>query len=278
MYNALKYGYKFDILHGYTFNSSVNIFNKYITDLYKLRLEYLKSDPMNYIAKLLMNALYGRFGMHDNFTSIDIIDKKDYIKFEKSIGVDNILNYIELGDNFLVTSKNGQRYFNIAEVNSNINVAVASAITAGARIAMSKVKNIKGMKVFYSDTDSIHTNMILPAEIVSETELGKFKLERVCSKAIYLAPKVYALVDLNGKETIKIKGLSKQAIENSGITFNNLETLLLKDQKLNFNQNKWFNSIKEGNITIKSQKYTLNVTVAAASCCCNKRQFIKTID
>jgi hypothetical protein len=48
MDNAKKYGYKFNIKWGYTFNRS-NVFKNYIEVLYKLRLEYPKSDPMNYI-------------------------------------------------------------------------------------------------------------------------------------------------------------------------------------------------------------------------------------
>ena len=71
MDNAIKYGYKFEILRGYTFNQAI-VFDKYINELYTLRLIYPKSDPMNYIAKLLMNSLYGRYGMSDKFTNVTL--------------------------------------------------------------------------------------------------------------------------------------------------------------------------------------------------------------
>jgi hypothetical protein len=58
MNNCIKLGYKFEILWGYTFDQGI-IFNYYINDLYSLRLEYEKSHPMNFIAKLLINSLYG---------------------------------------------------------------------------------------------------------------------------------------------------------------------------------------------------------------------------
>lgn len=77
MDNAVKYGYKFKIMKGYTFDKA-NIFKEYIDFLYTLRSEYPKSNPLNYIAKLLMNSLYGRFGMDENFTNINIIHK-DYV-------------------------------------------------------------------------------------------------------------------------------------------------------------------------------------------------------
>jgi hypothetical protein len=44
-----------------------------------MRLQYPKSDPLNLICKLLMNSLYGRFGMLDQFPDILIFeDKKEF--------------------------------------------------------------------------------------------------------------------------------------------------------------------------------------------------------
>jgi hypothetical protein len=44
-----------------------------------LRLNYSKEDPLNFIAKILLNSLYGRFGMDDNFLDIKIFDNlKDF--------------------------------------------------------------------------------------------------------------------------------------------------------------------------------------------------------
>jgi len=45
-------------------------------------MNYPKSDPMNYLAKILLNSLYGRFGMDDNFTEVNIIHKDYYSDFE----------------------------------------------------------------------------------------------------------------------------------------------------------------------------------------------------
>ena len=42
-----------------------------------------------------------------------------------------------------------------------------------------------------------------------------------------------------------------------------LTTLLTKDYKLTFNQNKWFKSLSEANIKIVDQIYTLQVTTAS---------------
>ena len=57
--NAIKFGYKIQVLRGYYFTEKASLFKAYITQLYELRLSYDKSHPMNLVAKLLMNSLYG---------------------------------------------------------------------------------------------------------------------------------------------------------------------------------------------------------------------------
>jgi hypothetical protein len=80
MDNAIKFGYQFKILWGYTFKRK-NIFKGYVGILYRFRLQYSKSNPLNLIAKLLLNSLYGRFGMIENFLSIKVFD--DFTLFKK---------------------------------------------------------------------------------------------------------------------------------------------------------------------------------------------------
>lgn len=62
MDNALRFGYTFEILRGYQFKKGY-IFKEYVNKMYNLRLQYDKGHPLNLIAKLLMNSLYGKFGM-----------------------------------------------------------------------------------------------------------------------------------------------------------------------------------------------------------------------
>ena len=126
--------------------------------------------------------------------------------------------------------------------NNNINIAIASSITAYARIHMSQFKNLPGYKLYYSDTDSAYYNKPLPDYLVSNTLLGKMKLESVNSKGIFLAPKVYGLRNTEGVETIKIKGLTHNAVINNNINIECLESLLIKNSVLEANQEKWFKS------------------------------------
>ena len=219
MDNAIKYGYTFDILKGYQFDKG-NIFESYITKMYNLRLQYPKGDPMNLIAKLLMNSLYGKFGMKLTSTELAIYDcstdfgkesLKDHIEFYK----ESIEDYIKIDNNFLIIRNTmlTMKYNEKEDMfhGQDINIAIASAITAGARVHMSYFKNNPNFNLYYSDTDSSIIDKPLPESMVGN-KLGQVKLEHVIDRAVFLAPKVYGLVTMDGQEIIKVKGLTAKSI------------------------------------------------------------------
>lgn len=84
MYNASKYGYTFEILEGYKFERGI-IFKNYVDFLYQLRQQYDKSDPYNLIGKILLNSLYGRFGMNQVTIRYELISKREFLKFNHSV-------------------------------------------------------------------------------------------------------------------------------------------------------------------------------------------------
>jgi hypothetical protein len=109
MYNAIKYGYTFEIIRGYLFDKGL-LFNEYINKLYELRMEYPKGTPMNQNAKLLNNSLYGKFGMKDIITIMQILenttqDDKDYINSILDIYCSDILDMIDLENHTLLIRK-----------------------------------------------------------------------------------------------------------------------------------------------------------------------------
>jgi hypothetical protein len=197
----LKYGvdefdYKVIITKGYSFDKA-NLFKSYVNDLYNLRLTYDKKDPMNYIAKILMNSLYGRFGLNPLLPDTLIIDKDSLDKF---IDSSEIVELIEFEDKLLIQyieeNKIGNYDNEELDVVNNSNVAIASAITAYSRITMAKIKRYcldNNIKIFYSDTDSVYTNKPLPDYLVGK-ELGKWKLEGFYEEGVFVAPKVYGLI------------------------------------------------------------------------------------
>jgi hypothetical protein len=81
---------------------------------------------MNYTAKILLNSLYGRFGMDGNFNTSKIIDKKEFNKLLKSnYDIDNIT---ELGNKFLVSYNENLNYlkydYDINKKDHNINISL----------------------------------------------------------------------------------------------------------------------------------------------------------
>ena len=103
MDNAKKYGYQFVIIRGYLFvppprqRRGGSYFRRgcaeSVEKLYQLRQEYQKSHPMNLIAKLLMNSLYGKFGMKPEQTIVElhsIKTEKDRQDFEEFLSVSGL--------------------------------------------------------------------------------------------------------------------------------------------------------------------------------------------
>ena len=62
LYNAEKHDYKFKIKRLYLFKNC-DLFSDYVDFLYNLKKNSEKGSPNYLISKLLMNSLYGRFGM-----------------------------------------------------------------------------------------------------------------------------------------------------------------------------------------------------------------------
>ena len=266
MDNAKKFGYKFEILWGYTFKPK-NIFKGYVEALYELRLKYPKSNPLNLVAKLLQNSLYGRFGMIDTFPDITIFkNKKSFLKFMNDETQD-VFDTVQLGEKVLVKhrseDKNQQTMLYGNLETHNTNVSIASAITSYARIHMSQFKNNSNFTLYYTDTDSAYIDKPLPKYMISDKILGKMKLENILDKAIFLAPKVYYLITELGHHIYKVKGLSHDVVLN----YNDFENLLIKESFLKKLQTKWRKNLSEGNISVLDEVYTLQVTS-------NKRKLI----
>ena len=179
---------------------------------------------MNYLGKILLNSLYGRFGMDDSFPTIKILDINEFNKNEDEY-TDGNPDLVLLDNKIMIIYRSHQEHINTLLDNTsethNISIPIAAAITAYARIHMSQFKNNPDFILYYSDTDSVFINKPLPKEFVNDKILGKMKLENICKDAIFLAPKVYCLLTEDNKLIYKVKGLSHN-IQLSMEDFNNL--------------------------------------------------------
>ena len=101
--NAIKYGYQVTVQEGYHWDNKDYIFTKYVDTLYNLRLTFDKQDPKNLICgrplakrrerhKLLLNSLYGRFGLSPRMEEYSFSEELD--KISKNL----LVNKIELSE------------------------------------------------------------------------------------------------------------------------------------------------------------------------------------
>jgi hypothetical protein len=260
-------GYKFEIVKGYKFKKSTTVFKSYVEKMYELRQQYSKGHPLNLIAKLLMNSLYGKFGMKPTKNVVEIFNltKEDETKqlseFLSDFG-ESIDSYTVLESEFVIIDRKDVSNYSYTESQDmffglDINVALASAITASGRIFMGRFKNNSNFKLYYSDTDSIIINRELKEEIVGN-KLGQLKLEHEILIGIFLAPKVYYFIDSEGKPTVKIKGITKDALNR--LKPSDLGKLLYKDHFINVDQEKWYKDLFSGKISVSQIAYQLKVT------------------
>jgi hypothetical protein len=269
------YGYKINVLGGFKFEKGIDIFSSFVNNLYKSRMEAkIKGETsLQYTFKLILNSLYGRFGMKQIENKIEIVDKKDA---EILLKKKNVSLYSEMNNKCLIKYNNNISY-NLIKLVSHINekentntkndylanifkqrgipssVAISAAITAYGHIELMKFKNDKSNKLLYSDTDSvIMEKKIEDNNLLSETELGKLKLEHVITDGYFIAPKFYGFKNEKGEIVIKSKGVRK------GILYYEDLARLSKGECIKVYNTVFLKKLNSGTVKIIEQEYYIN--------------------
>lgn len=266
---AKKHGYEIQVIRGYNFNKIENIFTNFVDDLFNIRLK--EQGLKKSIAKLLLNSSFGRFGMSISKPETAIVNLN---KLDTLLSTRKVYDIRELSVNSYLVNYDTKLSKEILE-NLNLNIAklvdknkdietndthsflsisTASAITAYARIYINeiklKIRNLGG-EIYYSDTDSIVTNIKLPNDIVGN-ELGKFKLEYRIKRAIFISSKIYLLELENGSYIKKAKGIKRDSLtlkDYEDLYFNKMDVKGLK----NYSKFLW----EKGTVNIYSNKPTV---------------------
>ena len=218
---AKEQGYEIQVIKGYNFNITENIFDKFVDDLYKIRLN--ENGLVKAITKLILNSAFGRFGMSIIKPETKIINLND---LNKLLTTHKVFDIKKMNDNnYIVTYESeiskevidtlGLEFTKVLnennkkdlETNNNfgfVSISTVAAITSYARIYINKIKLWilnNGGKIYYSDTDSIVTDIELAKEFVG-IELGKLKLEYKVKKGYFISGKTYML-ELEDETLIK---------------------------------------------------------------------------
>ncbi len=176
------------------------------------------------VAKLLMNSLYGRFGMHTDNSITELVPLERTRELMKiypiisviSLGGLELINYIV--DSAISPSAKAWKKSKY-QLPGQTNVPIAASITAYSRMIINQFKLHalnSGLDIFYSDTDSLVLSGKLSAEYIDPAKLGLLKLEHVIEEGYFVAPKIYWLINDKGVEVSKCKGfpgkLSKEQV------------------------------------------------------------------
>lgn len=213
------------IINGVSFKPQ-KIFNEFVTKNFENRKNSSNAiDKIIY--KSILNFLYGRLGMKRSCSYTKMIDKQDLLmsniifshheilknKNKSLVTCDGSLNELDIMqvmDKFdpvdQVKINNIIKKFHLSQKNNLSAIHVSAAITAYARINIDKEKRKifdLGGSVYYSDTDSIVTNLNLE----TSNNIGGLKLEHELNRAYFISPKVYMLITESGERIIKFKGL-----------------------------------------------------------------------
>lgn len=228
---AMSLGVKILKIHqGALFKNGGPIFKAYITDLYTKRKLSKPGSVDDIICKLLMNSLYGRFGL-------DLV--REQLEFDN--GQPFVTPHIEIP-----ISDDGNTIFRLVKKeifldSTFTNVAIAAWVTSHARIHMHKQYMLAPEQLYYTDTDSLFTTFTFND---NDKALGELKLEYKSREACFLLPKTYIAETLgpywtgfedDGKTTFKtskkvvMKGFDKKKI--SKFTIEDFFTALEGDMR-----------------------------------------------
>lgn len=214
---ALDLGYEFISGKNATiYTQTIHPFKDYIDTLYAKRQELQATgNAEQIIVKLLMNSLYGKFGQRFNNKERLILNEDEIVERTKDWTVE-CTPYSITGIMKMSTTDDSR-------IPAYVNPVIASYITSYARSHLFKLmRQIGYERVMYCDTDSLFT----PRVISTSGELGALKLEKTYRELLIVKAKMYAGIESDGKEIIKIKGVKRPKLPTDDYGIKSVETLL----------------------------------------------------
>lgn len=166
----------------YTYDSEP-ILREFADHFYEKRAEYKKEGNKAYdlVCKLIMNSLYGKFGQKRKGTW-DPVKETSFADAISSMG--EYLGKPIFGcdlDTYGIAPDGVYKYIpGTGEPAHGSIMSIAGTITAIGRARLLRCQKWiidNGGNVYYGDTDSVVSDIELPSDMVSSTEMGKFKLE-----------------------------------------------------------------------------------------------------
>jgi hypothetical protein len=244
------------------------VFSDYVEYFWHMRQLHSqpKGNPREQLIKLLMNSLYGKFGMKGfdwvDFTTSNLeayydligVPMPDLYKKDEATPVVNghTAEWYPLGLDHAVKIRylSGKLQFKFPTgEHSESFCAIAAFVTSYARERLRQLIQIAGIRnTYYCDTDSLFVNQVgfsnlTKANEIDSSQLGKLKLEGQSKIWAFYGPKDYTFGDKN-----VMKGIRKNAKKIAPQTYEQLQFEGLKSV---------LNRGGEGYIVISTQQKTI---------------------
>ena len=189
---AKEKGYKIKVIKGYIWLDQQPLLKEYVEYWYQKRLE---SKTLGIISKLMINSLYGRFGIREIGSSLYFQEPKyeDIVK-------GNWICMSEEDDIWAHDEILHLRY---------VYPQLSAFITSYARITLYHYLENCENSLYYCDTDSFVTDRDFPVD----SNLGGIKIESK-GEGIFIAPKLYSIKTENGNK-IAAKGFYKKQLNHN---------------------------------------------------------------
>jgi hypothetical protein len=195
--------------------------------------EDFKENPgLRQITKLMLNNLWGRFGMNENMSTCQFVT--DFEELEKLM--EDVTKEIQAIR--IINEKIVQVIWRTAErdyltCSRDTNIFVALATTAWARIRLYQELEKVGRRVLYCDTDSVIYEE--SADPVENLQIGSFLGEMTSEldaddyivEFVSGGPKNYGYVTKKGKTVIKVKGFTLDSTNSEAFTFEKIKEVVL---------------------------------------------------
>lgn len=198
---AEAHGYEIlDVQQGIAWEERIFPFNAFIEKCKAIRFAYA-GKPEETLAKLMQNALYGKFGARRERLVVFQPDEDDEMATLEALPLDD--------DGFWWIKK---------EFAEDLRCIPAWAvfITAHARMhLLHTVYSVGVQNVIYGDTDSLTVLPGVVNKFDQGKEYGQWKLEKRWKRFRALAPKVYAGILDDGRYKGAAKGLPKKKMDES---------------------------------------------------------------
>jgi DNA polymerase type B, organellar and viral len=217
---------------GYKFNRGKDLFKDYVFELYNMKSSTSNPVERN-IAKLMLNSLYGRFGMKDITGRIQIMSESDYKNNIDKVFNNTILSELHSGDKVvkytdkldekirkLIKYQEKDSLENMKEISMKLfnknrgapsAVQISAAISAYSKNFINEYKNMENIECYYSDTDSVVLSDKLQNHFVGK-EIGKMKLEHIIKEGVFARKKLYGFFNDQDKLIIKASGVDKKKL------------------------------------------------------------------